>query len=93
MTTQPETQPEPGRPITLTPVPPGLWLVIGGAIVATLGPLFGFLVGSMLGSDLDADGLSPIYLWLFIGFVVGGVGVVMLLLGVRRMLRLRAAQG
>lgn len=93
MTTQPDARPESGRPVTLTPVQPGLWLVIGGAIVAALGPLFGFLLGSILGSDLDADGLSPIYLWLFIGFVVGGIGIAMLLVGVRRMLRLRAAQG
>lgn len=85
-TTSSRTGIAPGRQIVLTPMPPGLWLVIGGGIIAALGPLFGFLVGSMIGSTTDSDDLDPIYLALFAGLVVGGVGVLLLLLGVRRML-------
>jgi hypothetical protein len=86
------TDPEPttsadGRQVTLTPVPPGVWLIIGGGVAAALGPLFGFLIGSMLGSTTDTGDLSPIYLFLFIGIVAGGLGVGAVLLGVRRVIR------
>jgi hypothetical protein len=77
--------------VILTPVPPGLWLIIGGAVVAALGPLFGFLVGSMMGSDTETAGLDPIYLMLFLGILVGGLGVASMLLGARTMLRQREA--
>ena len=88
MTTDPEvTTSSPGRKVTLTPVPPGIWLIIGGSIVAALGPLFGFLIGSMLGSTTDTSDLSPIYLFLFGGIVVGGLGVGAVLLGARRVIR------
>ena len=83
------TTPSDGRQITLTPVPPGIWLIIGGSVVAGLGPLFGFLIGSILGSDTDTGDLSPIYLFLFAGIVVGGMGVGAVLLGARRVLRER----
>jgi hypothetical protein len=76
----------PGRQIHLEPVRPGVWLIIGGAVIAILGPLFGFLVGSMIGIADGAD-LDAIYLYLFVGIVVGGLGVAVLLLGVRRVLR------
>jgi asparagine N-glycosylation enzyme membrane subunit Stt3 len=76
-----------GRQVTLTPVPPGTWLIIGGGVVAALGPLFGFLIGSMLGSTTDTGDLGPIYLFLFAGIVLGGLGVVAVLLGVRRVIR------
>jgi hypothetical protein len=82
-----------GRQVTLTPVAPGIWLIIGGGVVAALGPLFGFLVGSMLGSGTDTGDLSPIYLFLFIGLVVGGLGVGAVLLGARRVIRDRRAEG
>lgn len=74
-----------GRPITLTPVPPGLWLVIGGLVVAALGPMFGFLIGSMIGSTTKVADLDPIYLFLFLGLLVGGVGIAMMLVGARRL--------
>lgn len=73
-----------GRQVTLTPVPPGVWLIIGGSVVAALGPLFGFLIGSMLGSTTEKGDLSPIYLFLFGGIAVGGLGVGAVLLGARR---------
>jgi hypothetical protein len=40
------------------------------------------MIGIADGADLDA-----IYLYLFVGIVVGGLGVAVLLLGVRRVLR------
>jgi hypothetical protein len=93
MTTDPElTDPEltarsAGRQVTLTPVPPGIWLIIGGGIVAALGPMFGFLIGSVLGSTTDRGNLSPIYLFLFGGIAVGGLGIGAVLLGARRVIR------
>ena len=39
MNTDPDlTTANAGRPINLTPVPGGLWMVIGGGVVASLGP-------------------------------------------------------
>ena len=87
MTTEPELTPAPGRPIRLTPVPPGVWLIIGGGVVAALGPLFGFLVGTMIGSTTGTGDLSPIYLFLFLGLLVGGLGVGAGMLGLRRVVR------
>jgi uncharacterized protein YcfJ len=69
-----------GRRVVLEPMPPGWWLVIGGTVLAALGPLFGFLVGAMIGAG-DGDGLDPIQAWLLGGFLLGGVGVVMALVG------------
>lgn len=69
-----------GRPVVLEPMPAGWWLVIGGVVLAALGPLFGFLVGAMIGEG-DGKGLDPIQIWLLVGFLLGGVGVVMALIG------------
>lgn len=85
MTTDPELhQSTPdlgaGRPVVLQPMPPGWWLVIGGTVLAALGPLFGFLIGSMIGEG-DGDGMDPIQLWLLLGFLAGAVGVAMALMG------------
>ena len=76
-----------GRPIELTPVPRGVWLVILGGGVAALAPLFGFLIGSILGTEDEPLGMTSIFLFLFLGFVVAGVGVGIAILGVRRVLR------
>lgn len=89
MTSDPETRTEPrGRPITLTPLAPGLWLIIGGTVIAALGPLFGFLLGSIAGPTDDSD-LDPIFLFMMIGIVVGGLGVGMVILGGMRHVRHR----
>jgi hypothetical protein len=78
-----------GRPIRLEPTPPGLWLMIGGAAVTALAPLFGFLIGSM-SDETGADGrYGPRYEWLFAGFVVGGLGAAVMLYGVYRYFRAR----
>ena len=88
-TKPPEASAGGGRPIRLTPVPSGFWLVVGGGVVAALGPLFGFLLGSMAGGTTDAGDLDPIYLFLLLGLVIGGLGVGVLMLGVRRVIRQR----
>ena len=38
-----------GRPVVLEPTPPGLWGVLLGVGLAALAPLFGFLIGGVLG--------------------------------------------
>jgi hypothetical protein len=81
---------ETGRPIRLTPVPRGFWLVVLGGGVAVLAPLFGFLVGTILGADDEIVGTSPIFLFLFIGFLLAGVGLAAALFGVRRIVKDRA---
>ena len=78
---------ESGRPIVLTPLAPGLWTIIMGGVFLVLGPLFGFLIGSMLATSNEVWGMSPMYLWLFLGFLVAGVGLAVVLLGARRLWR------
>ena len=85
MTTDPElhhSDPDlgAGRPVVLEPMPPGWWMVIGGTVLAALAPLFGFLIGSMVGEG-DGEGMDPIQLWLLLGFLLGAVGVGMALMG------------
>jgi hypothetical protein len=58
--------------------------VLGGAL-ALLGPLFGFLVGSSMGPANQVAGLSPLQLSLFLGFAVGGLGVLVAGVGARRL--------
>ena len=81
--------PEKGRPIRLTPVAPGVWQVILGGGVTVLGPLFGFLTGTILGTERETLGMSPIFLFLFLGFLVAGAGLGAAILGIRRILRSR----
>lgn len=85
---------QPGRPVRLSPTPPGFWRLLLGVCVATLAPLFGFLGGSMIGSSDPAVLLGPMYWGLFAGFVVSGAGVAVAILGGRRLWvdhRVRAA--
>jgi hypothetical protein len=89
MTTDLDPGPGTGRPIQLTPVAPGVWLVILGGGVTVLGPLFGFLTGTILGTERETLGMSPIYLFLFLGFLVAGAGLGTAILGARRILRSR----
>ena len=83
---------EAGRTIRLTPVPRGFWLVVLGSAVVVLAPLFGFLVGTELDVDDEIIGTSPMYLFLFLGFLLAGLGLAAALLGVRRIVTDRAAQ-
>lgn len=76
-----------GRQIRLVPVAPSTWLVVLGCAVMGLGPLFGFLIGTVVGTDNEVLGMSPLFLFLFLGFLVAGVGLGIAMLGVRHMLR------
>lgn len=78
-----------GRQIRLIPIAPGTWLVILGGGVMVLGPLFGFLIGTVLGTEGQTLGVRPIFLFLFLGFLVAGVGLGIAILGARRILRNR----
>jgi hypothetical protein len=79
--------PEEGRQIRLVPLAPGLWTVLLGCGAMVLGPLFGFLVGTMLGTDQKTLGMAPIFFFLFVGFMVAGLGLGTALLGIRRIVR------
>ncbi len=78
---------EPGRGIELTPVPPGASLLVLGIVLAVLGPLGGFLAGSVVDSGGTTDEVSPMYIYLFVGFVLGGLGLALAALGGLRLLR------
>lgn len=81
---------EPGRPVVLTKPLPGLWMTTIGAAVMALGPLFGFLYGSMRPVSASTDELVPIYWGMFIGM---GVGAIFMMFGIRRLwLEIRARQ-
>ena len=76
----------PGRPVVLTPTPPGLWMVLLGLAVGALAPLFGFLIGGALGSAEEAAN-DPMFIALFAGILVGGVGVLIAIAGGMRLWR------
>ncbi|MFD1505985.1 hypothetical protein ACFSBG_09920 [Georgenia yuyongxinii] len=65
----------------------GLRAVVLGAVLAVLAPLFGFLGGTMAGAPTDTAAVDPIYLWLWAGLVLGGVGAVVAFVGGLRLLR------
>ncbi|AXH95191.1 hypothetical protein DV701_02645 [Ornithinimicrobium avium] len=67
--------------MVLVPTPPGFWPLLLGVALAALAPLLGFLWGGALGPGQDEQALSPIYLGLFIGVLVGSLGVVLALWG------------
>lgn len=50
--------------------------------LASLGPLFGFLIGSAVGpADQPVSGLNPMMLSLFVGFVIGVLGILFAMSG------------
>ena len=79
--------PEPGRAVVLEPNPPGMWRTLMGLAVAVLAPLFGFLVGGIFGAGTVGDSIDPMFLSLFIGIVIGGIGVLVALSGGARLWR------
>lgn len=79
--------PAPGRPVRLVPTPAGFWRVVGGIAVAMLGPLFGILIGSTMGSPEAASRMDPLYWGFFIGCVVGALGLVSMGLGAMALVR------
>ncbi|MBG0817850.1 hypothetical protein [Planomonospora sp. ID82291] len=60
-----------------------------GSILAVLGPLAGFLGGSMAGHADGGTGLSPLFLWMFGGLVLGAIGAVIAITGGLRWTRAR----
>lgn len=86
MTERPATR-DSGRPVVLAPNPPGFWTILLGVCLAGLGPLGGFLIGSALGQRTAVTGPDPIFLWLTIGIIVGGIGLAIATLGGFRLYR------
>lgn len=76
-----------GRPVVLEPTPPGMWRALLGATVAVLAPLLGFLVGGAFGAGTIGDSSDPMFLSLFVGILIGGVGVLVALSGGARLWR------
>ena len=86
MTESTDTVPAPGRPIRLEAVAPGFWMTTLGVCIAALAPLLGFLIGVM-SRQPQGEGISPIYLGLFSGVIVGGLGVASAVIGGIRLWR------
>ncbi|MGO4442213.1 hypothetical protein AB4Z42_02530 [Mycobacterium sp. 2YAF39] len=76
-----------GRPVVLEPTPPGMWRALLGSAVGVLAPLLGFLVGGSFGAGAIGDSVDPMFISLFIGIVIGGVGVLVALSGGARLWR------
>ena len=65
----------------------GVGSIIIGATVALLAPLTGFLGGTIVGSSGTVGDLDPLFLWLFVGMVIGGIGGVVAIMGALRWTR------
>jgi hypothetical protein len=63
------------------PVVPGFWMTILGVIIAVIAPLGGFLGGASTGAFAQENALG---LWLIIGLVIGGLGVLLAFVGGQR---------
>ncbi len=61
-----------------------LQMMVVGAVVAVLAPLGGFLAGSMLGPGREVGDFDAMFVSMFVGLVVGGIGTVFVLLGLLR---------
>jgi hypothetical protein len=59
------------------------WMLIG-AFVGIFGPIAGFLGGTIVDSEQLIGGLEPLFVWLFLGMMVGGVGVSIGIIGALR---------
>lgn len=82
--------PPPGRPVELVPAPAGLWWVILGGCTAVLAPMFGFLAGTILNDNrVDHGAFPPLYLGLFLGFIIGGLGLLAAMYGGWKLYRTR----
>lgn len=66
-------------PSEIKPVPRGFWMTILGGIVAVLAPLGGLLGGSMSGGSIE--NASRLAVWLMVGLVIGGLGVLCAFIG------------
>jgi hypothetical protein len=73
--------PEVGRPVVLEPTPPGMWRALLGMAVAVLAPMLGFLVGGVFGAGTIGESVDPMFISLFVGIVIGGIGLLVALSG------------
>lgn len=77
------------RPIQPEDIP-GIRLIIGGVVVAVLAPLFGLLVGTMIGTGGAQDAPLPaVYVWLVGGIAIGALGALVAIIGGVRLVRRR----
>ncbi|OBI82176.1 hypothetical protein [Mycobacterium sp. E740] len=76
-----------GRPVLLEPTPPGFWRALLGVAVGVLAPLFGFLIGGMIGAGAVGNKVDPMALSLFTGIAIGGIGLLVALSGGARLWR------
>lgn len=62
----------------------GVRLLVVGAVVAVLAPLAGFLIGSIIGPSSDVEDVDAMFVSMFVGLIVGGLGAAVALLGLMR---------
>jgi hypothetical protein len=89
-----ESAPGPGEPDRSR----GLRQVVLGAVLTVLAPLAGFLFGSIVGPDKQMGDFDVLFVSMFLGLAVGGIGAVVTVLGCLRWFRgsrddLRASAG
>jgi hypothetical protein len=82
--TTPVSEPEPGADQARTRALQ--WMVLGG-VVAVLGPLGGFLAGSMIGPSARFGDYDAMFVAMFAGLFLGGIGAVVAILGALRFVR------
>lgn len=70
--------------MTDTPSRQGIASIIIGGALAVFAPLTGFLGGTMVGSSGGVGELDPLFLWLFVGMIIGGIGGVVAIMGALR---------
>ncbi|MDY7527409.1 MULTISPECIES: hypothetical protein [unclassified Cryobacterium] len=62
-------------------------LMLIGVLVGLFGPIGGFLGGTIVNADHTIAGLEPLFVWLFLGMTVGGIGVTVGIIGALRWVR------
>lgn len=62
----------------------GVQMMVLGTVIAVLAPLGGFLGGSMVGPARQVGDLDAMFVWMFVGLLIGSVGAVLVLLGLVR---------
>jgi len=83
----------PGRPVRLSPTPPGFWATLLGVVAALLAPFFGILIGSGIGSGPSTAGLSPMAWGFALGSLLGALALVAAGLGAARLWRHQRDRG
>lgn len=91
-----QSSPASARADTPTPDPGrarALRMMVLGSVLAVLGPLGGFLAGSMIGLSRKLGDFDAMFIAMFVGLMVGGVGAVIAGLGLLRYARGEAKAG